>query len=362
MSRATKSFFFICVIAFALTFSAAPSFAFHSQSIISSSDGRGHRPLATASLTETIGYYSFTTRHALYLASSSSDNEDTDSKPKIRFSGIDLDRSSNTRKSPVDILFAGLTSDVTSIALGTIGLLILLIGRLILDADSSSTTDDIMASTDYVEALGQATRVNLLAVFACGAILLNGVSKLDIQSAMAERVQLIGVRPAEPVLLKPTNASDHDNDDEMKTTTERMTWVLQSMLTASPASSVVLLQTENGAPWQIQGYAGIVPEALANSGGQDTGVSLSLPADETPILDRLRREETESYLPTLQALPGRFEFSFLPSNTQAVLLLPVVCGYNRRAALVLGANQARTFTPRDIAWCQVVANRLAECI
>jgi len=285
------------------------------------------------------------------------DDDDNNARPKIRFSGIDLDRDQTSRKSPLDLLFSSLTSDVTSIALGTTGLLILLVGRLVLD--SSTDTNEVNA-----EALGQATRVNLLAVFACGAILLNGVSKLDIQSAMAERVQLVGVRQRDPVLLGGSEATSRDG------ATEVTSWVLESLLTASPASSVVLLQTDvhdddddddDTSPWRIKGYAGIVPENLVNQVDPEHA-TLSI---DTPILDRLRRATTESYLPTLQALPGRFEFaSYLPANTQAVLLLPVVMDGDRRrrrrAAVVLGANQARTFTPRDIAWCQVVANRLSQ--
>ena len=273
-----------------------------------------------------------------------STNNDDNAKPKIRFSGIDLDRDQTSRRSPVDLFFSGLTSDVASIALGTVGLLILLVGRLILDSPASG--EEAVSA----EALGEATRVNLLAVFACGAILLNGVSKLDIQSAMAERVQLLGIRQADPILL----------GSELFANVPTAKWVLESLLTASPASSVVLLQTErseeDASPWQIKGYAGVVPDFLVNEGQTES------PLDDTPILDRLRRATTESYLPTLQALPGRFEFtSYLPSNTQAVLLLPVVdVGNGRRAAVVLGANQARSFTPRDIAWCQVVANRLTE--
>ena len=292
---------------------------------------------------------------SLPLASDSNIETDQDSsKPKIRFSGIDLDRS-NKQKSPVDLFFSSLTSDVTSIALGTIGLLILLVGRLILDND-----DQVM--TNNVDALGQATRVNLLSVFGCGSILLNGVSKLDIQSAMAERVQLIGVQQPEPVLVNDASGGDDDDDDDANSSTTTATsWVLESLLRASPASSVVLLQASApSAPWQIQGFVGIVPENLTKSSSKTTTTTTALLSTETPILDRLRREDTESYLPTLQALPGRVEFeALLPVNTQAVLLLPVVDG-GRRMAVVLGANQARSFTPRDIAWCQVVANRLAQ--
>jgi hypothetical protein len=83
----------------------------------------------------------------------------------------------------------------------------------------------------------------------------------------------------------------------------------------------------------------------------------------TPILNRFLKDgqgNKETYLPTLQALPGRSEITYLPTNTQEVLMLPidVVNGKYEKAALVLGSDTAKTFSPKDIAWCQVLASRL----
>jgi hypothetical protein len=88
-----------------------------------------------------------------------------------------------------------------------------------------------------------------------------------------------------------------------------------------------------------------------------------------PIIERFQSgTDRESYLPTLQALPGRSEFTYLPDNTQAVLLIPVLTGDSKAATatatatttvIALGADQARSFTPRNVAWSQAVAAKLA---
>ena len=109
----------------------------------------------------------------------------------------------------------------------------------------------------------------------------------------------------------------------------------------------------------------------------------------TPILDRMLRDDGvkggtvggtgattgkgpgESYLPTLQALPGRVEFSYLPSNAQEVLLLPVSRpdgdkagddGDGRYYAIALGGDAAKSFAPKDIAWCKEIASWIGELV
>lgn len=271
-------------------------------------------------------------------SSSRNDNNENENKAKVRFSGLDLDRPADIKQPLLDQLLAGLTTDLASITGGLLGLLLLLGGRLVLDDDSGV----ISVSP---EALGQATRVNLLAVLATGALILNGVSKLDVVAAMAEDVVLQGARVSPPYV-----------ENRLTIATGYISWMLESLITASPAGSVVLLEATTdvdddqvigeASPWRPVAWAGIVPPNLSPS---------TIPVD-TPILNRLRNAHEETYLPTLQALPGRVEFSYLPVNTQAVLLLPVTT--NPRRVLALGASQARSFTPRDIAWCQVVASNV----
>lgn len=96
--------------------------------------------------------------------------------------------------------------------------------------------------------------------------------------------------------------------------------------------------------WCITALAGVV--------SKDPLLQKSISLNTTPILDRFRTDSSkETYLPTLQALPGRVEFTYLPPNTQGALLLPV-------PVTRLGTDTAKSFTPRDVAWCQVLASRI----
>jgi hypothetical protein len=116
-----------------------------------------------------------------------------------------------------------------------------------------------------------------------------------------------------------------------------------------------------------------------------------------PILNRFlqtRDNPDKTYFPTLQAVPGSVEFtssSILSSNTQSALIIPIIrttdydfdnennsiyededdihdrndrerydiiSRTSPKTLLVLGSDLARSFTPRDIAWCQAVSKRI----
>jgi hypothetical protein len=292
-------------------------------------------------------------------------------KARVRFSGPDKSSSSSrtaTVTSSIDLILLWIASDVGSIALGLLGLGALLLGRLVLD---TSNTTSIPTN---VQAVGQATRSNLLAVFATGAVLLNGLGKLNVDAALAETVDLVGTELPNAIGLK----SD-DDDDGREEAAADWKWVLESLVAATPAKTAVLLQATLTANddsnnernyWTIQAMAGIVPSSLGSSlDSQDYGTVMFT----SSMLDRSCRNVSsstavvavsETYLPNLPALSVRTEFTFLPVNTQAVLMVPVLpaSSSNQAAAtttvLVLGSNQARSFTPRDIRWCQTVATRL----
>lgn len=234
-----------------------------------------------------------------------------------RFTGLD-----DGATSGMDYVLSLIVSDVGSTVLGLLGLFICVAHRL-------ADTDSLSADT-----LGQETRADLLAVFASGAVLLNGISKLDVTSALAESVVLDGEALEEPVYNK---VFEREKD---------VTWALESILSATPAKTAVLLSlTEDS--WTISAVAGVVP--------RDPRLRQAPSVDATPILDRFRKDSSkESYLPTLQALPGRVEFTYLPVNTQGALLLPV----NAETVLVLGADTAKIFSPRDVAWCLSIATRI----
>mmetsp|Transcript_23411 Transcript_23411/g.32813 ORF Transcript_23411/g.32813 Transcript_23411/m.32813 type:complete len:308 (+) Transcript_23411:67-990(+) len=246
---------------------------------------------------------------------------------RAKFSGLD---DSGGATNAFDYALQLISSDVGSIVLGLIGLFICVGHRL-------SGLDDLSTET-----MGQETRSDLLAVFASGAVLLNGVSKLDVTSALAESVQLEGVRLSE---IKFIGGSLDNNSD--------IAWAMDSVLTATPAKTAALLRDENG--WSISALGGVVPE--------DPELQQAISVTSTPILDRFRKDMSkESYLPTLQALPGRVEFTYLPQNAQEALLLPVSSSNGGKSVLVLGSDTAKSFTPRDVAWCQVLASRLGTFI
>lgn len=246
-----------------------------------------------------------------------------------------------TPTSVLDYILSLLTSDLSSIILGSIGILLALSNRL-----SAIDYEATLIQSNQAADMGMQSRMDLLAVFSAGAVLLNGVSKLDITSVVAETVDLNGVL-LDNVMYNPDYSKSKEID-----------WTLESVQKATPAKCSAVLIYDNDT-WKIVAMKGIV---AGNYNQFWNGVNVS-----TPILDRFLKNEVEgkkeTYLPTLQALPGKAEFVYLPQNTQGVLMVPMslqVDGQNKKAALVLGSDTAKSFTPRDVAWCQVLASRLAD--
>jgi hypothetical protein len=262
--------------------------------------------------------------------------------------------------SPIDSFILTLTSDRTSLALGSIGITILLINRLL-------TFPEGEGSVIYE---ASRSRIDLLGVFAAGSLLLNGITKLDVTSVQAERVALEGVKSDDVIW------NDERGEDDFAEIAE---WALSSFIKCPPARTVVLLSTTGESNnWKPIALTGIVPP--------DSDLQSSILNDiNTPILDRMKRYDETSgkggsvgsstwqgrgrYLPTLQALPGRVEFTFLPANTQEVLVLPVPtegalvgASDGMYFAVVLGGDTAKSFTPRDIAWCHEVSAWIGDSL
>lgn len=240
-----------------------------------------------------------------------------------RFTGIQPQDATST----VDLVLRAIVSDVGSIVVGLLGLAIAVVNRLV-------HQDELL----NVDALGQETRTDLLAVFACGAVLLNGLSKLDVTSALAQSVVLDGVSLNDTIVYY---ADSYPKD---------LPWALTALLAATPAKTAMLLEYTFPSSWKTVAVAGIVP--------RDERLRLGTSLAVNPIVDSFLKDGStkEKYLPTLQALPGRVEFTYLPSNTQEALLLPV----SSTQVLVMGSNTAKSFSPRDIAWSQAIASRLGE--
>jgi len=322
----------------------------------------------------------------LFAANNDDDDDDVEkssSNARVRFSSPSLNNfgdssgatSASATMGPIDAVLSWITSDVGSIALGAMGLVLLLVGRLLLDDDIVQDGSNLVVQT----------RVNLLAVLAIGAVLLNGLSELDVQTALAEQVTLEGIEVDSTVFVQ----QQQQQEKQYLTATQQkeIGWALDSICTATPAATAVLMIATSNKKWKPVAFRGIVPPNLALRDSSEIKLS-----DQTPIMDRFRPSSVststdststtvarqESYLPTLQALPGKTEFVqfLLPSNAQAALLIPTMIQQQqqnnsnssssnaqaRQAVLLLGSNQARSFTPQHVAWCQAIAARLEQIL
>lgn len=73
------------------------------------------------------------------------------------------------------------------------------------------------------------------------------------------------------------------------------------------------------------------------------------------ILKRVLEKQKPVYLVDLKVYPGRFEFDYLPENTQGVICQPL----GTKGAIVLGANAPRSYTKQDENWIAGIAEKLA---
>ena len=155
----------------------------------------------------------------------------------------------------------------------------------------------------------------------------------DVNIKTAEAVTLIGtfVQETDPALTSAQTAE--------------LRWLCESLILTKPATASVLVHVRG--------------RTVARYGVM--GPSSAVAAD-APIVAKALREgaasssssSKEVYLPALQNLPGKVEFSYLPENCQTVLLLPILGG---QAVVVVGGSQARAYTPKDIAWIKGVCER-----
>jgi hypothetical protein len=312
-------------------------------------------------------------------ASTSSASFLSTDKAKVTFQNRNTMSNSNNSRllsntlSPMDQFLLTLTSDRTSLLLGSIGILLLLLNRLLTFPD-----DNVLYEASR-------SRMDLLGVFAAGSVLLNGITKLDVESVRAEKVVLEG-RIVEEVMWDVGTLLGEE--DTFRSIVE---WALLSYLKCTPAKTAILLtkrvspqqEGSNSAQWLALARVGVVP------------FKSKIP-NKTPILDRMFSGDSsikggtvggadvavgtaagnrkggpkESYLPTLQALPGKVEFTYLPSNAQEALILSVSSPSTSGAAtaerwnyaVVLGGDVAKSFAPRDVAWCKEIASWIGDLV
>lgn len=186
------------------------------------------------------------------------------------------------------------------------------------------------------ELLNSQSRADLIATIGPTVLVLEGLTRLDITPREAEPVPLDG-RDVAWVASGLAPALQR-----------QLEWSVEAAMTALPTSSLAV--------WyggETVALRGKLAEGVA-AGGAEAYARAVVPG---PLLRKASESKSGApdYLPSLQVLPGRVEFSYLPAATQAVLLVPLP----GQGALILGADRQRAFREDDVAWARQLAAGLA---
>jgi len=234
----------------------------------------------------------------------------------MKSSSSDNNNNSNSN-SNIDILT--LVSNTSfSLWAGVIGIFVILFNRLSIDIEKVS---DIQS------------RADLISLIACSALLLNVLSEQDISARDRDPVPLVGFSLKEPLV-------SNDNTDNSK---KLITWLIRSALSTTPATSIHVIL--NG---KVVGRGGVI--------GNGDNKSDIINTSSMSILNKALDNKEEVYLPDLQILPGKIEFTYLPINAQSVLVLPLNFKDNSKNAIIISTNQAKIFKLNDLARIRVLAN------
>jgi hypothetical protein len=219
-------------------------------------------------------------------------------------------------RGPASLLSFVLRSPGVSLTASSVLLTVLVCNRFVLDEVANSQS-----------------RSDLLATGAAAALVLHALASLDIESRIADRQQLIGTQV--PCEVSAAGLGSEELEPLLR-------WLGESILACTPTASLLVYDRARGRTLLRYGIMG--PAAEVQPG---------------PILDKCLTDDRArgTYLASLQNYPGRFELSYLPPNTQCVLVQPYGDG---AGAIILGADTARAYTNKHLTWVQLLADRLGS--
>uniref|UniRef100_A0A7S2ZMS3 Uncharacterized protein n=2 Tax=Rhodosorus marinus TaxID=101924 RepID=A0A7S2ZMS3_9RHOD len=199
-------------------------------------------------------------------------------------------------------------------------------GRLAIGASvvsfASTLTNRLFASGEVVDAH---SRADLMCVASGAMLLLYGIANVQIDPREEETVDLKGEEVSE------IQKSDPDG---------LLGWASRSIIASIPNVRSVLIY-EGGKTVLREGIMGESPVVVPG-----------------PILEKALTSEEKTYFARLEILPGRFEFTYLPKETQAVLIQPL----SPTSALILGADKVRPIASVDFGWIQAITQRVSQYV
>jgi len=196
---------------------------------------------------------------------------------------------------------------INGLLVGSAGLITLLMNRLLTGLEAVAD--------------GQ-SRADLIGVVATSGVLLEWLSNQEIERRERDPVPLAGYA------LKTTEISSNVREAVYPI----IKWLTDSILAINFITSVhVILDDTFIARSGVVGY-------------DDRNTIYDF--TKLPILSSVISSRKQVYLPDLQILPGKVEFSYLPLNCQSVLILPMKDLKN--GVVVIGTNKAKSFDFKDI--------------
>ena len=220
------------------------------------------------------------------------------------------------------------------LVVGIIGGIGLLVNRL--------TTANLTTSQSRADALG---------VLLSAILILIGLLWQQIQPKTPEAVTLIG---KEQFLLQPNLPPALQTE---------LAWASHILLTNTVTKTLIIYY--NG---QILLQRGILPEPAAeqelNAIATHNLLAMDQPLPCGKIVERVLDTQKPVYLVNVLLYPGRFEFSYLPSNTQGLIIQPIGGSDGGKSAankgvMILGANMPRGYTKQDENWITAIADKLS---
>ncbi len=175
--------------------------------------------------------------------------------------------------------------------------------------------------------LDSQARSDALGVILSAILILVGLLWQRVQPLSPESVELIGERGFE---------LSSELSDEVKT---ELAWATHLLLTNTVTRSVIIY---------YQGQVLLRRGILGKNSTVQPGA----------IVQRVLEKHKPVYLVKLALYPGRFEFDYLPENTQGVICQPI----GKNGVLILGANTPRSYTKQDENWIEGIADKLAETL
>ncbi|AFY94781.1 cofactor assembly of complex C subunit B [Chamaesiphon minutus] len=170
-------------------------------------------------------------------------------------------------------------------------------------------------------------RSDAVGVILTAVLILTGLLWQQVQPRQPDSVILEGTEGFE---LLPTLP------DDLKT---ELAWASHLLLTNTVTRSIVIY------------YRG---QVLLRRG------VLAPKVEVTPgaILNLVLSKQKAIYLVDTKIYPGRFEFDYLPPNTQGIICQPL----GPEGVAILGANAPRSYTKQDETWIEGIANKLANSL